>query len=262
MQLRDALVPISLLLLACQDSTAPAPTELGTPVAVRSSRSDTLYDLIDLGPATRGFQLPELLLNNTDLLAVNLLLPDGARTQVWRLGPTPEMELLSPALTTARAINDRGEIVGGYRAASGRTRAFRWADGTLTDLGTLGGDQSEAFAISKHGVVVGEAALADGSIHAFRWERGAMADLGTLGGRSSRATGINIRGDITGYSATGPSPYITRTFRWRHGKLIDLGPITPGASPDDNSPLGIADDGTSWSSSLPCRGAAARSPAM
>jgi probable HAF family extracellular repeat protein len=63
-------------------------------------------------------------------------------------------------------------------------RAFRWQNGVMQDLGTLGGNESWALGVSADGsVVVGEAQNAAGQERAFRWTAsGGMQDLGTLGG--------------------------------------------------------------------------------
>ena len=58
----------------------------------------------------------------------------------------------------ARDINGSGQIVGQTETACGQ-RAALWQNGTVTDLGTLGGDTSAAFGINESGHVVGQAQL-------------------------------------------------------------------------------------------------------
>src|ERR1700760_382403 len=73
---------------------------------------------------------------------------------------------------------------------------------TLTDLGTLGGDQSAAYGLDECGRVVGDSTLAPGptpSAHPFLWAGGAMIDLGTLGGTDGRAVALNQSGTVTGF---------------------------------------------------------------
>lgn len=51
----------------------------------------------------------------------------------------------------AVAINNRGQLIGGSipRAPHGISHAFVWQNGTMTDLGTLGGDVSAPTAINE-----------------------------------------------------------------------------------------------------------------
>ena len=92
-------------------------------------------------------------------------------------------------------INDAGQVVGGAQNGSGNFRPFRWASGTMTDLGTLGGESTlnihRGEAINSAGNVAGRSFTAGGDSHAFMWD-GSMTDLGVLtGGDTSWAFGIN-----------------------------------------------------------------------
>jgi len=88
--------------------------------------------------------------------------------------------------SVAHGINNLGQVVGAGETVDGPYRAFIWQGGTMTKLGTLGGDSSEARGINDRGDVVGESTLADGTTHAFFYRRGHelddLRDLGTLGG--------------------------------------------------------------------------------
>jgi probable HAF family extracellular repeat protein len=59
------------------------------------------------------------------------------------------------------------------------------AQGSIVDLGTLGGNESFAYDTNERGQVVGWSDTDSGSLHAVLWEAGTMQDLGTLGGRWS-----------------------------------------------------------------------------
>jgi len=65
--------------------------------------------------------------------------------------------------------------------------AFLWSNGTMTDLGTLGGNFSAGNAINRSGEVAGSAQVTTGFSHAFLWNGGKMTDLSTtaLSGLSS-----------------------------------------------------------------------------
>ena len=96
------------------------------------------------------------------------------------------------------------------------------AQGTMTDLGTLGGEFSIAFGINGRGQVVGNSWTADGVTHAFLWEKGTMTDLGTLGG-NSYARGINGRGQVVGASNT--TGGALHAVLWEKGTMTDLGTL-------------------------------------
>ena len=120
-------------------------------------------------------------------------------TDLGTLGSDPESK--------AYAINNLGQVVG-YSAPvqgpeAGR-RGFLWDNGTMVDLGTLGGDHSEAYGINDLGQVVGRSSTPVGENHghAFIWQDNSMRDLGTLGGWWSEAYGINNGGLVVGYART------------------------------------------------------------
>ena len=61
-------------------------------------------------------------------------------------------------ISSARAVNDAGQVVGYSASASGESHAFSWTQaGGMVDLGTLGGRSSNAFAVNDAGQVVGTA---------------------------------------------------------------------------------------------------------
>jgi probable HAF family extracellular repeat protein len=133
--------------------------------------------------------------------------------------------------------------------------AFRWKDGTVTDLGALpGGDNcSNAVSVNSRGRIVGisENGLVDpltgiNETRAVRWKDGKIWDLGSFGGNQNGANGINDSGEIAGFSLnTIPDPYSlfdfllgssngtqTRAFLWQHGQMQDLGTLGDGTGPD------------------------------
>jgi probable HAF family extracellular repeat protein len=79
--------------------------------------------------------------------------------------------------------------------------AFIWSNGSITDLGTLGGRTSEALAINNRSQVVGRARVSDAPVirHPFIWEDGHMTDLGMVSPCiNGTAFGINNQGKIVG----------------------------------------------------------------
>jgi probable HAF family extracellular repeat protein len=151
---------------------------------------------------------------------------------VWSLGSdgTPFVSRrLSPVaddtVSFGLGINEDGDIVGGGGpCAAFETHAVLWKnDGSVIELGNLGGATNVAIAINNQGQVVGNSVLPDGvTTHAFLWEEGsAMQDLGTLPGDvQSTASAINDSGEVVGtsYDSAGNS----RGFHWQGGVMTDL----------------------------------------
>ena len=131
------------------------------------------------------------------------------------------------------AINNAGQIVGMTYQGGNGSYGFLWQSGKMTDLGSLGGNETEAEAINNSGQVVGDSTTSNGINHAFIWQNGKMTDLGTLGGvnRSNSpdpnygdaagATAINSAGQVIGWSYVNSST--EHAFIWQNGKMTDLG---------------------------------------
>jgi probable HAF family extracellular repeat protein len=177
----------------------------------------------------------------------------------WQDGVASELGALpgfgSLNSSTGLWVSDNGLTAGisenGIDPLTGNpaVEAILWGkDGSLTDLGTLGGNASSANAVNNRGQVAGEALnpipdpytsnfynfLFTGAtqVHAFRWTKSrGMQDLGTLGGTDSAAFSMNQRGQIAGWSFTNttvnPSTGVPTLdpFLWENGKLLDLGTL-------------------------------------
>lgn len=106
----------------------------------------------------------------------------------------------------ANAINDGGVITGEvhFGGQESPAHAFIYSNGTMHDIGTLGGPMSSGLAINSAGNIVGSSLT--GSVswqqHAFYYSAvdDTMHDLGTLGGEHSQANGINGAGHIVGWA--------------------------------------------------------------
>jgi len=104
---------------------------------------------------------------------------------------------------------------------------------SITDLGTLGGDNSVPYWITNTGDVIGisETGAVDNGTppapiqHAFRWSKGKMQDLGTLGDVNSVGLGGNDEG-----VAVGDNWYtVNHALLWYNGSVADLGTLVgPG----------------------------------
>jgi probable HAF family extracellular repeat protein len=119
------------------------------------------------------------------------------------------------------AINDAGQIAGTGEHLGVGPRAFLY-DGTLHDLGTLGGAVTYAVGISASGLVTGTATTTSGELHAFLYD-GTMHDLGTLYGMQSHGHGVNASGQVTGTVNDSSRPYGYHAFLYTSGSgMVDL----------------------------------------
>ncbi len=128
--------------------------------------------------------------------------------------------------------------------------AFKWQNGTLTDLGALpGANTSNAAWITEDGGAVSGASTRSTldpltgwpEEAAILWKGRQMIDLGTLGGYEAQADANNSRGQVAGFAANTvpdsfPSPICgcsglpsygvqQRAFIWQNGVMQDLGDI-------------------------------------
>jgi len=158
------------------------------------------------------------------------------RTFLWQEGKFQDIGTLGgpDATPNPGCDNQRpGVIVGGSytsfipNPSSGipTVDPFLWDNGTMIDLGNLGGTFNFAQCFNNRGEVIGQSNLpGDQAHHAFLWRNGRMQDLGTLGGDLSEAWWINDAGDIAG-SADLPTPGLHDAVVWKHGRIHDLGTV-------------------------------------
>jgi len=144
-------------------------------------------------------------INNSGQVVGALDFGDGGarrRAFVWQNGTV--VRLRSPGISSnAAAINDRGEITGGYMIEIERgSRAVRWYRGTLTDLGLLPhGDAGGGVSINDRGQILGTSNVSPHSMEqgTFIWWRGRLHDLAPAGVPASVAYAlaeINNRGQF------------------------------------------------------------------
>ncbi|MEU8008009.1 hypothetical protein AB0B66_43215 [Catellatospora sp. NPDC049111] len=125
--------------------------------------------------------------------------------------------------STATDVNDHGVVIG-YSGAPSQTapmRAFRWKNGTMTDIGSLGGTRTYPADINNNGWIVGHSTLADNvTMHGFLWRPGVgMTDLGALENNYSLATGVNDAGVVVGRAIADDT---STSFRWANGVMTEL----------------------------------------
>jgi probable HAF family extracellular repeat protein len=146
----------------------------------------------------------------------------------------------------AEYVNERGQIAGfsytnttpnpvpTFDCGNGHVvptmDPFFWENGTMTDLGTFGGNCGVVRGLNNRGQVTGYSFLSgDILYHPFRWDRkGGLKDLGLLGGVYGATYGINDAGDAVGWADLA-GDVIFHAVIWPNGTTTptDLG-VTAG----------------------------------
>jgi len=159
-----------------------------------------------------------------------LYLPSGAYTLSAGMN---SLGTLGGAQSVGMDVNDTGRVVGGAQNAGGNFRPFRWNSGTMTDLGTLGGDNTRsdhrAEAVNSSGNICGRSYTAGGAARAFYWD-GSMTNLGVLtGGTASWAFGLNDGNTVAGTSDVTGGAY--HAFVWDNSNgMRDLNDLISAGS--------------------------------
>jgi probable HAF family extracellular repeat protein len=170
---------------------------------------------------------------------------------VWKHGQVIDLGTLGGNASLANAVNNRGEVTGGalnaildpFEASFGppgyfffpgatQMHAFLSQDGTIQDLGTLGGRDSVGEFVNERGLVAGVSYTSFApnpgtgipTQDPFLWDEGTMIDLGTLGGTAGWPWGLNNRGEVTGQSNLADDTHF-HAFFWTRGMLKDLGTL-------------------------------------
>jgi probable HAF family extracellular repeat protein len=136
--------------------------------------------------------------------------------------------------SVATAINNHGQVVGSSTydgADTPRTgHAFLYQDGTMQDLGSLGGWDSGANDINDAGQVVGWSTDETEDRVPFIYTGGAMRHLGGLDGDSAfgEAKGINNAGLVVGWAQYSWSE-TTDAFLYAGSGMLNLNRLVDGA---------------------------------
>ena len=162
---------------------------------------------------------------------------------IWQNGKVRELPTMpGDPEGIAFGINDNGQAVG----ASGTCVAFDpilqiylspshavlWQNGTVTDLGSLGGTFGNlALGVNNQGQVVGNSDLSGDAIsHAFLWtkETGIQDLVPFAKDVYSGALDINTRGEVVGTSLD--ADFNLRAVVWENGVPVDLNTRISGSS--------------------------------
>jgi len=149
-----------------------------------------------------------------------------------------DLGTLGGKTSEATAINDGGQVVGSADLKGGKSHAFMWQPGRMTDLGHLppikfqghlvSYDESSASEINDSGQVVGVGYYSDGPNRPFVWQRGVMTDLDPHYAATDYVVhAISNQGVAVG-EATGLSSGRCLGFIWQYGRLNWLKGPVPG----------------------------------
>lgn len=182
----------------------------------------------DLGTLGAPFVSGQVLSNATGINAAGQVVGWGPtsddmigsqRAFLWENGRMTRLTSLGQVYSLATGIDNLGRVVGQF--GSPTTKPFRWVEGVVRSLGSLGGTAGSASAISA-GKIVGWSLTASGQPRGFLWQSGVMTNLGTLGGDWSTAEGINDLRQVVGYARAQGSD-IMRAYVWENGVMTNLG---------------------------------------
>ena len=190
---------------------------------------------------------------------------------IWQNGRMRDLGTLGgpDALPGASCSSERTGLVTGFSFVDSTpnpdtgiptAHPFLWNNGTMIDLGTLGGTLvcgplDCISCANNRGQVAGASTLAGNSVvHAFLWSQGIMTDLGTLGGSTSLIRWLNDVGEVVGGANTTNDNSFHATL-WKNGQIIDLGVLDGDCSSVANA---INSSGRIVGQSKSCDGATSR----
>jgi probable HAF family extracellular repeat protein len=174
-------------------------------------------------------------------IAVGIAINSPAQTVTYTI--TDLGTLPGGTTSSARDINEAGQVVGFAENSAGVDRAFLYSNCVRKDLGTLpSGTTSSASGINEAGQVVGDfitSEVGEGGFHVFLYSNstGAMQDLGNLGGFFGFSTDINDAGQVVGFADT--LGIDIRAFLYSNGAMKNLGTL-PGGTTSSASGLNEA----------------------
>jgi probable HAF family extracellular repeat protein len=186
--------------------------------------------------------------------------PSGSKTTIMSVFPQ-----MSNA--DAKDLNDLGQVVGTVSPGYAQVcilcqRGFKYKNGIMKAIPTLGGKSNTANGININGQITGRSLVANNAaIHAYLYGGGIVTDLGTLGGTHSLGSGINDYGQVTGASTLPGNPLsinqrvnvnsfynlATHAYLYDKGKMKDLGTLGGYALSSGGTRVNNKGQVTGWS---------------
>jgi probable HAF family extracellular repeat protein len=124
--------------------------------------------------------------------------------------------------TSARAINNAGQIVGYYRDSAGE-HGFLYSTGTYTTIDVPGGISTELLGVNNVGQIVGTYRDSSNILRLFLDDNGVFTTIDVPGGLDIYVTflgaGINDAGQIVS------TAFSQRAFRYDHGQFFFIPPV-------------------------------------
>ncbi len=154
------------------------------------------------------------------------LYSNGAMTDLGSLG---SWSSLCPGYSSGSAINDNGQVVGEsfLNSITGDyydMRVFLYSNGSMVNIGALGGINIIATGINNSGQVVGYGDIPNfGGLRAFLYSNGVMTVIAN-DSTFSIANGINDSGQVVGMACYLMGTYTQcHAFLYSNGAMTDLG---------------------------------------
>jgi probable HAF family extracellular repeat protein len=217
-------------------------------LCVGTAVAQTTYTVTDLGTLGGTFSVA-LTINNQGSIDGYSTLPGDTAVHafVWRKGLMTDLGHWEGRTALRKlGLNESGKVPGAAESSTPDPngedfcgtgthlicRAFLWRNGVMTDLGTLGGNNSVGLGVNNRGQVVGHAenAATDPTCTApqllhfepFLSEKGGMQELPPFpGDPDGEAVSINDNGQAVGGTGNCIVPF--HAVLWQDGVVSDLG---------------------------------------